>query len=289
MQKVITFLNANKVLLFGLFSAVAMTVQQLTSTYATDYKVLALAAIVAALGFLAKNLRGQWASIIGSLVPSVTVVLTNLESHTPISWWQFGGAVALALGGVFAPPSKSLSYETSPTIVAAKTQASQTDAAQDKSVPVSKLPIIVFILCISSMCNAQSMFSSLPKPVVAKPNPFARITIADTLTPGMNYNGLRFTGPTVLYALPNSTVFTGVGVDWESDTYNMSTGKFYTNWAIGLQAMEGGQFAPQTVSAVTAGALTVSFFNKLVTLALIYNFTNKNFMGGFGPGVNLNN
>jgi hypothetical protein len=135
----IAWITANKVVLFGILSAGILAVQQLASQYPKDYKVLGLAAFIAILSFLAKNLRGQWGSILGSLLPSLGIVLANLETTppTPISWWQFAGAIALAVGGVLAPPAKSLSYEQSPTITAAKTQAATSDAAQNKTVPAS--------------------------------------------------------------------------------------------------------------------------------------------------------
>jgi hypothetical protein len=133
------WITANKVVLFGIVSAGILAVQQLASQYPKDYKVLGLAAFIAVLSFLANNLRGQWGSILGSLLPSLGIVLANIEAvpPVPISWWQFAGAVALAIGGVLAPPAKSLSYETSPTILAAKAQGAQSDTAQNKSVPVT--------------------------------------------------------------------------------------------------------------------------------------------------------
>lgn len=140
MQKVKGVLMANKVIIFGLLSAVAMTVQELSSEYATDYKVLALAAFVAAVSFLAKNLRGQWATIIGSVLPSLVVILDKVETHTPITWGAMGSAMVLAFLGVVAPPAKSLSYETSPVVAEAKKEAAEIDASSEppKTPPVAK-------------------------------------------------------------------------------------------------------------------------------------------------------
>lgn len=161
--------------------------------------------------------------------------------------------------------------------------------------------LIAFFFLIVACVNAQSMLKPLPKPATAKVNPFAKITIVDTLTPGQSYQGFRFTGPTVLYAVNTTTfqqsaVFTGLGLDYESDTWDASSNKFYTNWAIGLQAMEGGQLAPSNISAVTAAGLTFSI-QKIgtfeipfkFTLGFIYNFTTKSAMLAAGPGIPLNN
>lgn len=139
MQKVKEFIQSNKVILFALLNAGAMTYQQLSSQFPTDYKVLGFAVFVASIGVLAKDLRGQWASILGSLLPSLGVVLDQMETHTPITWPAIIGAAALALGGVFAPPAKSLSYEKSPEIVEAKKDAANIDsnAQPPKNPPVS--------------------------------------------------------------------------------------------------------------------------------------------------------
>jgi hypothetical protein len=137
---ILQWLSANKVLIFGIISAGILAVQQLASTYPNDYKVLGLAAFYAILGFLAKDLRGQFASIISSLIPSVLIVLNNSEHVPPIptNWLEIGGAAVIAILGVIAPPAKSLSYETSPAISGAKAAAASTDKAKSTSPPVSK-------------------------------------------------------------------------------------------------------------------------------------------------------
>lgn len=166
---------------------------------------------------------------------------------------------------------------------------------------------IALIIGFSLSGHSQSLFKAIPKPAtrttVTKANPYAHslLTVVDTPAAGKNFTGLRFTGPTVLYAvntkaMSQSALFTCVGVDYESDTWDASSQKFYTNWAVGLQFGEGGEFAPSSVSAVTAAALTFSM-QKLWTLTLpfkltvgaIYNFTTKNAMLATGPGIPLNN
>lgn len=139
MQKIKAFLSDHKVLIFGLFSAAIMTVQQLSSDYPTDYGVLAFAALIATISYLSKSLRGQWPTILGSVLPSLGVVLTSMETHTQIGWWQLIGSLGLAIGGAVAPPAKSLSYEKTPVIEAAKGQASSIDASSQppKTPPVS--------------------------------------------------------------------------------------------------------------------------------------------------------
>lgn len=127
------FLNANKVLIFGLLSAMVMTAQTLLSSGPTDYKVLALSVVIAGIGFLAKNLRGQWATILGSILPTFGVVLTKTQSNDPISWGLVSVAAVAAVLGAVAPPPKSLSYESSPEIANAKQEAKVADASQGKN------------------------------------------------------------------------------------------------------------------------------------------------------------
>lgn len=140
MNTIQKFFQANKVLIFGVLAAIAMTVQQYTSAAKVDYKVLGLAALVAAIGFLAKNLRGQLATILASIVPSLGIILTQAQTNVPISWMQVMTSAAIAIAGVFAPPTKSLSYEQTPEIATAKAEAAQADASAEppKNPPVSK-------------------------------------------------------------------------------------------------------------------------------------------------------
>jgi hypothetical protein len=159
-----------------------------------------------------------------------------------------------------------------------------------------KVAIVIFLIGFASVAHAQSIFKPLPKPTAK-----LKVNIVDTLTPGSNYTGFRFTGPTVLYAVtPNnistSVLYTMVGVDYESDYWDPTAQKFYTNWAIGLQGGEGGELAPSSISAVTAIGLTFSF-QKIgtfeapfkITLGAIYNFQNKIVQPAVGPGIPLNN
>lgn len=166
--------------------------------------------------------------------------------------------------------------------------------------PAKVASILLVLLCMSMFTSAQSMFAPIPKPQPPAPvNKFTHLTIMDTPVAGSNFQGFRFTGPSVLYAVNaqgQSTVFTFIGVNYENDYYDTAAKKDYTTWGIGGGLGEGGQIAPSTISAVTAAAL---WFNTQkignielpfnLKIAAIYNFTTKTLMGGTGPGVSLNN
>lgn len=132
---------------------------------------------------------------------------------------------------------------------------------------------------------AQSLFRPLPK---LQPAKYYR-AILPALPTDSSFVGFRFTGPTVLYVLPNSGIFTGAGLSYEHDTYKAVTDKWYTDWSIALEGYAGGQFAPKEVTAVTAVGLTFSFFNKLLTVGILYNLTTRQVAAGIGPTVSLNN
>jgi len=151
------------------------------------------------------------------------------------------------------------------------------------------LLIFTFLVILGNFANAQSVFAPIPKPPTSHIRANA-VNLNSTMpSPDSTFTGFRFTGPMVLYALPNSTIFTGIGADYEHDVFNQTTGKWSTTWAIAIGGYEGGQIAPSNVSAVTAIGLSVAFFNKLVTVGILYNLSNKNFQGALGPQVNLNN
>lgn len=130
MSKLATWFSTNKVLLIGLLSAIVMDVQQVLSTPPIDYRVIILSVGIVVTSFLSKNLRGQWITILGSVGASLTVILTSVSAHTPISWYQLVTTLVLNVLAAVAPAGKSLAYEQSPTIEAAKAQAATIDSSK---------------------------------------------------------------------------------------------------------------------------------------------------------------
>jgi hypothetical protein len=160
---------------------------------------------------------------------------------------------------------------------------------------MNKTMITILLLAVAFTSNAQSLFAPLPKP--KWPVPSHGLAPRDVAPPngatgtaiGNIYSGFRFDGPSVLVAIPDFTVYTGVGLSYEHDTYRDSTAKWYTDWSVAFKGYAGGQYAPGTVSGVTAVGLSVSFFNKLLTVGVLYNFMTKKAQAGAGPTVNLIN
>lgn len=148
-----------------------------------------------------------------------------------------------------------------------------------------KTLFFVFALVVGSSLQAQSLFKPIPRPL----SHFGRLFKVVQPAGDSSFTGFRFTGPTVFYVLPHSGIFTGAGLSYEHATFKAAAGKWSTDWSIALEGYAGGQFAPQNVEAVTAIGLSVSFFNKLLTVGVLYNLTTHQVQGGIGPTVGLNN
>jgi hypothetical protein len=116
-----TFWNDNKVLIIGLLSAVALALNEIFKTGGASTKALVFAAFVAALSFLANNLRGQWASIAGILGTTLATYIT-MDQTGSVSWQQLILQAVVALLAVVSPPAKSRGYEHTQTIENAKSQ-----------------------------------------------------------------------------------------------------------------------------------------------------------------------
>jgi hypothetical protein len=81
-------------------------------------------ALIAGAGFLANNLRGQIASIIGLLGNTLTVFLTMQENGT-VSWAQLLIQFMIGVLAILAAPAKSEGYEKSPIIEEAKKEGEE--------------------------------------------------------------------------------------------------------------------------------------------------------------------
>lgn len=124
----------NKVLLIGLLAAIIMDLQQVLSEPQVDWRVIGLSVAIVVTSFLSKNLRGQWITILGSVGASLSIILTSVSGHVPISWFQIVSTLVLNILSAVSPAGKSLAYEQSPTVETAKAQAKQIDASKNPPV-----------------------------------------------------------------------------------------------------------------------------------------------------------
>lgn len=116
-----SFWNNNKVLIIGLLSAVALALNEIFVKGDYNTKALVFSAFIAALSFLANNLRGQWATIAGILGTTLATYVT-MDQTGSISWPQLIMQAVIALLAVVAPPAKSRGYEHTATIEDARYQ-----------------------------------------------------------------------------------------------------------------------------------------------------------------------
>lgn len=113
------FLNKYKVLIVGLLMAIALPVQELITTGAASTQVLVFAAFTAALSYVARNFRGQWATIAGLLGTTLATYLT-MQTAGAISWSQLVIQFVISILAALTPPAKSRGYENTPEIKVAK-------------------------------------------------------------------------------------------------------------------------------------------------------------------------
>lgn len=116
-----SFFQANKVLIIGLLTAIALAVNELVIKGESSTKVLIYAAGLAAASFLSNNLRGQWASIAGIFGTGLLTYIT-MEQNGHVSWLQLLGQAVVAFLAIVAPPAKSRGYEHSNPIEQAKSE-----------------------------------------------------------------------------------------------------------------------------------------------------------------------
>lgn len=115
----LSFFEKYKVIILGCLSAIALGVYEATKGDQSSTKVLVFAALLAAMSFLANNLRGQWASIAGLVGNAITTYIT-METNGTISWQQLLLQFIVGFLAVVAPAAKSRGYEHTATIQAAK-------------------------------------------------------------------------------------------------------------------------------------------------------------------------
>ena len=116
-----TFFTKYKVFIFGLLASVAVTVEQF-ATGTSDYKVIGYAILMAVVSFFAKNVKGQWATIVGIVGTTLASIIPGLENHTPISWLQIAGQTIAAILAIFIPTGGTVT--PTPTPVTTKTTTS---------------------------------------------------------------------------------------------------------------------------------------------------------------------
>lgn len=113
------FFLKNKVLIVGLLSAVLLAVSELVKGGEASIKMLVFSGVIAALTFLARNLRGQIATMSALFGNALAAFLTQSQTGH-VEWSQLVLQTLISLLGALSAPAKSLGYEKTDTILDAK-------------------------------------------------------------------------------------------------------------------------------------------------------------------------
>src|ERR1700749_2617289 len=99
LQKIEAFLSGSKVFILGSLAAAGVVLQQYVTQPTVDYKVLGFAVLIAILSYLAKNLKGSVASLLG-VVSSAVLTISQVAVGGSVSWTQLILSTVIALIGI---------------------------------------------------------------------------------------------------------------------------------------------------------------------------------------------
>lgn len=157
---------------------------------------------------------------------------------------------------------------------------------------------ICFLALLVSVCafvQAQSIFKPLPLNI-KKGNIYGKVILlpTDSLPNISNgkFHGLRFAGPDLAFAVPDFSIYTGLGIDYVVAIADPGTGKWVYNFTIGPRVYGGANLGVPTVQAIGAVGIRATFFKGWLAIGAIYNLTTKKPQATVGnpaaliPGLN---
>jgi hypothetical protein len=232
------------------------------------------------------------AAIFASIASPLLVVLTALsQGNFNIDWtvqWHVAvsNLAAYLIRQYFAGPKYPV-----PT-----SQPSLSDPPSSSAGP-KNVAILIGLLVISTFARGQSMLRPLPLMPAKVPvhSPLRAILLpTDSVPPISNgkFQGFRFSGPDITFAIPDFSAYTGLGIDWVSATADAITGKWSYNWTVGPRVYGGANLGVPTLKLIGAVGLRATFFKGWLAISGIYNLTTKKPQTGVGnpaaliPGLN---
>lgn len=154
---------------------------------------------------------------------------------------------------------------------------------------------VVTLFFIVTVSNAQSIFKPLPlTPLKANRFSHAVILPTDSLPNISNgkFQGFRFSGPDLAFAVPDFSIFTGLGIDYVVAVADPVTGKWVYNFTIGPRFYGGANLGAPTITTIGAVGIRATFFKGWLAIGAIYNLTTKKPQATVGnpaaliPGLN---
>jgi hypothetical protein len=158
-----------------------------------------------------------------------------------------------------------------------------------------KFLFIIALLVVCGTMNAQSIFHSLP-PYKAPSNMMARSIVGPTDSlPSIATNkwqGFRFAGPDIMFAIPDFSMWTGLGIDYVWAVANAATQKWDYNYTVGIRVTGGANLGSPTIRTLGGVGARITLLKGYLALGAIYNFTLKKSQAAIGnpaaliPGLN---
>jgi len=219
---------------------------------------------------------------VASLSQPALVILTTLAAgHFNINWTeQWHLAVSAAAGYLIKNFFSGVKPPTS----------------GNSSIAGKMSVLLLLFVVLGSACKGQSIFK--PLPVYKKPvhvNRFSRAIGPTDSLPSLStgkFQGFRFASPDIAFAIPDFSVYTGLGIDYVWASANTATGKWEYDYTVGARAYGGADLGAPTVRAIGAVGLRVTFFKGWLALGVLYNLTTKKPQATIGnpaaiiPGLN---
>ena len=113
------FLMKHKVVILGMLAAVALAISEMVKGGEASVKVLVFSGLIAAASWIARNLRGQFATITGLIGNSLAAYLTMQETGS-VSYAQLVLQLIISVLAALSAPAKSSGYEKTEVIKDAK-------------------------------------------------------------------------------------------------------------------------------------------------------------------------
>jgi hypothetical protein len=158
-----------------------------------------------------------------------------------------------------------------------------------------KAGMVILLVFLSVVCHGQSIFKPLPiyrTPIAGRAHAVVGPTDSLPNISAGKFQGFRFAGPDLAFAVPDFSIYTGMGIDYVIAVADPTTGKWAYNFTIGPRVYGGANLGVPTVQTIGAVGLRITLFNGWLALGGVYNLTTKKPQATVGnpaaliPGLN---
>lgn len=147
-----------------------------------------------------------------------------------------------------------------------------------------KLKLMILLLSLAGVCKGQTLLSFV-RPM-GKPVNYFRDRVQLAL-PTTDSNVFRPIASVASYTVPGNILMTGIGFGYQHNTFDYTTGKWYTLYSFNAMVYAGGSLSPKTPADIISEGLTIGFLNNLIMVGAVYN--GSRILGVISLGVSLNN